>query len=109
MEGIPGGECRLISFKDTGKVFGMYCIASPPVLQLLDIPAEILGEGAVDRFQFAARSHDGNESGYSVNGCSKLRFTRPQSLLGTLALRHIDRTGDRLQKRALRRKELIAG
>ena len=86
----------------------MYCIACPPVLQLFDIPAEILGEWAVDGFEFAAWSHDRHESGYPVNGCSKLRFTRPQGLLGTLALRHIDCTGHRLQKRALGRKQLTA-
>src|SRR3954447_6011636 len=109
MEGSPGGECRLISFKDTGTDFRMYCIACPPVLQLFDIPAEILGEWAVDGFEFAARSHDRNESGYAVNGRSKLRFTRPQGLLSTLALRHVDCTGHRLQKHAFGRKHLTAG
>src|SRR4029079_11676358 len=90
MEGSTGGERRLKRVKDAGKVFRMYCIACAPVLQLFDSPAEILGEWAIDGFEFAARSHDRHESGYPVNGCSKPRFASPQGLLGTLALRTID-------------------
>src|SRR5262249_30857612 len=79
----------------------MYCIACAPVPQLFDSPAEILGEWAVDGFEFAARSHDRNESGYPVNGCPKLRFAGPQRLFRPLALCHILGRADVLQSAVL--------
>src|SRR5580693_61869 len=86
MEGSTGGERCPIRFKDTGKVFRMYCVACSPVLQLIDRPAKILDDWAIDRFEFAARGHDCNEPRYPVNCCPKLRLALPQCLLGTLAL-----------------------
>src|SRR6516225_380898 len=109
MEGNTGGERRLVRIEDTGKVFRMYCIACPPALQLFDSSAEILGERAVDGFEFASRSHDRNESGYPVNSRAQTSLALAQGLLGALALRHIDGAGHRLQKRALGRKQVTAG
>ena len=68
----------------------MYCIACPPVLQLFNTPAEVFGEWAIDRLELPARGHDRNESGYPVDGCSKLSFARPQRHLGPLALGQIE-------------------
>ena len=68
----------------------MYCIACPPVLQLFNSPTEILGEWAIDRLELAARDHDRDESGYPVDGCSKLRFAPSQRHLSPLALGQIE-------------------
>ena len=63
----------------------MYCIACPPVLEFFDGAAEILDDWAIDGFEFAARGHDRNEAGYSVNGCPKLRFAHSQRRFDLLA------------------------
>src|SRR6516225_10845656 len=68
----------------------MYCIACPPVLQLFDRPAEIADQWAIDGFEFAARGHDRNESGYPVNCCAELRFALPQRLFRPLAVCQIE-------------------
>src|ERR1700746_3478379 len=73
-------------------------IACSPVLKLFDSPAKILDDWAIDGFEFAARSHDRNETGYPVNCCPELRFALPQCLLGALALCHVDLCRDNLDK-----------
>src|SRR5258708_2060084 len=100
MKGSTSGQRCLIRFKDTGKVSGMDRIACSPVLKLFDSPAKILDDWAIDGFEFAARSHDRNETSYPVNCCPELRLALPQCLFCALSSRHIDVRADSFHQSA---------
>src|SRR5262245_20306678 len=71
----------------------MYCIACSPVLQLFDRTAEILDDWAIDGFEFAARSHNRDESRYPVNGCPELRLALAQRPFSSFAFGQVDNEG----------------
>src|SRR5262245_39947982 len=89
MERNTGSYRFLKNFEDTGKVFRMYDISCPPVLQLFRRSAKILEHLAIDGFELTIWSRDCNKAGYSINNRAQILLAFAQRFLRINHRRHV--------------------